>query len=386
MARVWQSGFELNSLTANVELTSLTGTGSIQTSIVRSGSYALRCNPTAATGFILKVLQASDQAIVGYARAYIYIVAYPDTVNNILTFQNSASANQGHLRLNPNGTLIIANSTQTQIGSATAALALNQWYMIELKNDATTSPGTLTGQLGGIQFASGANNVQGSWYQFRVGSASSGRTCDLYFDDIAVNDASGSFQNSWPGAGKIIHLKPDAAGDSSQWVPTSGANYTNVDEITPNDATDLVSDVVLNESDMYNVAGSGIGSMDTTNVVMVGVRFRNDVADATTQFKAQIEKASGGTISQSAAITPNSTTWKTNGLAAPFTYPIILYQDPDSINWTRDTLETMQIGQKSTLIGVNKNQVSAVWASVDYMPYYPKSLVMSQAMNRMATY
>ena len=261
--------------------------------------------------------------------------------------------------------------TGTLIGSALSARDTAKWYRLELKVDATTVASTIVdARIDGVSFASGTTDLTGSDkpQQATFGLSGAATLGDCFFDDIAINDSTGSFQNSWPGAGSIIHLKPNATGDSAQWTPTSGDNYTNVDEVTPNDATDLVADSVLNDSDLYNVADSGIGASDTVNVVQVGVRFRNDVADATTQFKVQAEKASGSTIAQSTAITPNSTTWKTNATATPFNYPLTLHQDPDSSNWTQATLDTMQIGVKSTLIGVNKNQVSTVWALVDYTP------------------
>jgi len=46
MARLWSSGFELNSLTDGVEISNPTGNLSIDSSIKRSGSYSLRvlCN------------------------------------------------------------------------------------------------------------------------------------------------------------------------------------------------------------------------------------------------------------------------------------------------------------------------------------------------------
>jgi hypothetical protein len=68
-------------------------------------------------------------------------------------------------------------------------------------------------------------------------------TGDWFFDDLAINDNTGSFQNSYPGEGKIIHLKPNAAGDSNGFSVQVGGtvgssnNYTRVNEVTPDDAT-----------------------------------------------------------------------------------------------------------------------------------------------------
>src|SRR3990172_6946830 len=59
---------------------------------------------------------------------------------------------------------------------------------------------------------------------------------EWYFDDIAINSSTGSFQNSYPGAGRIVALRPNAAGDSADFArggTDSGANWSQTDEVTP---------------------------------------------------------------------------------------------------------------------------------------------------------
>lgn len=373
MARLWQSGAELNSTTTDVEVSTNSGTISISSTTVRSGTYAWRANPSAGTGFYRQVIFATDQSIKGLFRVYLNIASLPGATTRLLSFATAANAPLARIDITSGGLLQLRNSNNVQVGSNSSALNTGQWYMIDLVLDASSNPGSLEGRIDGTSFASGANSSQGSWSRILWGAITT-VTCDFFFDDAAMNDTSGSFQNSYPGSGKIIHLRPSAAGDANGFTTQTGGtagaanNYTRVDEVTPDDATTFNGASLLNLEDLYNVDNSGIGSGDTVNVVMVGGRFRNNVADATSQVKFEVEKTSGGTKTQSATIVPNSTTWRTNAIAAPFNYPITTYQDPDSAAWTQSTLDSMQIGMIMGLIGVNRVDVTMVWACVDYTP------------------
>lgn len=580
MARIWSTGFELNSTTAGVEFdsTSVSGGGAIaiSSSTKRSGTYALRTSNAGANGISEMLFQFASSAGNGpyYLRAYLYVVDIPSAQETIMNIQDSGQTVRSRILINTDGSLELQDDTGTKFGSSSSPLSLNTWYRVELSFFNNTGSGKMEcdARIDGTSFASTTISTNtGTVDRVVIGPDSGNNSYDLYWDDIAFNDSSGSFQTSWPGAGGIIHLRPNGVGDNTTWTPTAAPNWSNVNEVTPNDATNLVSDSILNDTDMYGVgytpikivqskkavtgstitfnstptagnlvvvgvakstatafksgdvtdnksntytfiknqAGNGgtdqialfysanitssatftvtypgagtivvaeysgastnpldtsastsgssttpnsgnittaeadellvglawsitngdawtagtnftleqnetdnstneriafedrfgveagtysagftvptssawaamitafksstispIISTDVINVVSVGTRFNNNTADATTQFKLQIEKTTGGTITQSVAITPNSVTWKTNATAVPKLYPITTYQDPDGASWTLSTLNTMQIGEKSTLIGINKNQVSTIWALVDYV-------------------
>ena len=127
---------------------------------------------------------------------------------------------------------------------------------------------------------------------------------DLLWDDIAVNEAVGTNQNTWPGEGAIIHLRPDADdGTNTAW--TNG--FANVDEVTPNDATDLVSETTSDDIDDYDLDASPIGANDVVNLVSVGVRFRTSSATQE-DFRVRLKDASAGTAIESNTLSPASNT------------------------------------------------------------------------------
>ena len=380
MARLTSIGLELNSLTANVEVTSTSVAGggavAIDATIKRSGLYSFHSSNAGANGRAIFNYNfvAADTSNKHFFRMYMYVVDLPSAVATILNVEALAGTDRGKIRITTSGTLFLENAIGTQIGSASAALNLNQWYRVEMMifNNTTSGKTELEFQLGGTSIASTTTDANtGTYGNVAIGITSSVTSYDIYFDDIAINDTSGSNQTSWCGEGKIIRLTPNAAGDANSRLNTAGGagdanNYTLCDEETPNDATDYTQTNLLNSEDLFNCAASGIGASDTVNVVHIGGRFANNTADAVTSFRFEVIKTSGGTKSQSASIIPNSTTWKTNAIAAPINYPLTLYADPDSSAWTQATLDTAQIGMIDSAINVNKILVSTVWMLVDY--------------------
>lgn len=382
MARLWQSGFELNSIASGVEWTTPMSTPSIQTSVVRSGTYAMNITSLSSTvqkGLAHRFKSGNDNGPF-FFRQYFRFDTISSGTNRIIKIQDTGSTSRVWINLTNTGTLTL-NDEDGAIGSASSALTLNQWYRIEIKVDLTAAAGShvVEARIDGVQFAaSSTRNISTGVAIITMGGNMAGEAQtqgNWYIDDVAINDSTGSFQNSWPGEGKIIHLKPNEAGDSNGYLTQVGGdagasnNFTRVDEVTPDDATSYNGSALLNAEDLFNCEASGIGGSDTVSVVAVGCRMADLVAaDATASFKLEIEKTAGGTKVQSATIIPNSTTWLTNAAALPRNYSLVTYQDPDNNNWTQSTLDSMQIGYIQDAVNVQTIAISTLWASVDYIP------------------
>lgn len=393
MARVYQDGFEFNSVTSNISTwETISGSPTISTTTVRSGTYSGRISSLssgAAKGWVKKWLASTADGPY-WGRVYIYVHTRPSATNHIISF-NSASgtagnSERGKITLESNGTLVLREASGTAVGSPSGVLALDTWYCVETKFDRTPASGSEIlearlapddGSTPSVFATSSSLTLPGGAFAFSVGGnldLEAQTTGDWFFDDIAINDSAGSFQNSYPGQGKILHLRPNASGDSNQFTTQTGGtagssnNFTRVNQVTPDDATTFNGDSLLNDEDLYNIDNSGIGSSDNVNVVMVGARFRNNTADATTRMQLEIEKTSSGTKTSSANIIPNTTGWNTNDVSSPRNYPIVTYQDPDGAAWTQTTLDSIQIGMKMGLVGVNRIDVTTIWATIDYTP------------------
>lgn len=373
MARIFTTGFELNTLANGLEFFRNVGsqTGAIVTSPVRSGSYSYRNKPVlSAQNLQFQFMGAGTKTI--FIRFYYYVVTHPASGTAVFVLLAGDGSTVIMILRGTGSGLRAMNAQNTQVG-ADFALNMGQWYRIELKVFSNSSTGTIDVLVDGVSVVSVTGvNTGGSDTQVVQWGTGASVTHEYYVDDIAINDGTGSFQTSYPGSGKVISQRPAGAGDSAQWArggTDSGANWSQTNEVTPNDATNYVSANLLATSDLYTVTASGIGSADTVNVVHVGMRFTSNVGDVNVVLKVQCEKESGGTKAQSIGFTSANTVWRSNGTSQNFNVqPLILHQDPDNVNWTQATLDSMQIGHIISTGGSSNIRVSTVWTQIDYTP------------------
>lgn len=382
MARLVTIGFEINTTAGGIEMQGGVGAATLGTTNARSGTYAMHvASLTSGANQQARVDLVSTRTQL-FTRVYFYFVTFPSAENRIILTNNANNITTPltYITIDNIGALRLYDEDSV-IGSASSALSLNTWYRIEMRIDTSGAGGAhiVRARIDNVEFAGGAaRNVSAPTLTMSVGGnlANEAQTTgEWWLDDWAINDPSGSFQTSFPGAGKIIVLRPSAAGDSNGFLAqvggTAGAanNFTRVNENPPDDATSYNGSALLSAEDLFNMEDSGIGSGDIVNVVAVNVRMADLIgADATAAFKLEIEKTSGGTKAQSGTIIPNSTAWITNSLAGSISIPpLITYQDPDSANWTQATLDSMQAGYIQTATNVQSIAVSNVWVSVEYV-------------------
>lgn len=295
-----------------------------------------------------------------------FSVLYQTNEISIVALGGINNTYTGYISLNTSGAMQLYDWFGIPVGSPSSNIATGAWHYLEIKIDipnkilewkldgtqvATTSSAVLQnfGNLSWGPESASDNGVDG-WTGYETG------TVDIYWDDIAINDNSGSSQNSYPGNGYVYRLSPAAAGDSNTFTRQTGGtagdtnNFTRVNETTPDNATSYNGSSTLNEEDLFRVTQLTFPGGTTFAVVETGVVFRNSTADATGSFLVEIEKTTGGTKATSASIIPNSTTWSLNTITntTPQLSPLILYKDPDTASWTPTTINSMQIGYKDT--------------------------------------
>jgi len=369
MARVWSSGFELDAETINVEFTNGFDVNiTIQNTIVRSGNFAGRLNGSGGENRFETRFASGDPSDVRYfSRIYIRIATLPSALTSISALVNSSGIGKARIRLAADGSLELWNNT-AKIGNSSGILDTDKWYMIELayEDQTGTVDSYIEGKLEGISFASDASsNTTGGVSHAQVGNMSINEDIDIYFDDWAINQNSGDFQNSWPGPGAIVHLKPSGAGDNSDWT----GDFTDIDEVTPDDVATFINSNTegqIEDVDIDNTPAELEGG-DTISVVQLGVRYAGESSKANSSFNVRIKKVSAGTVSFSPTIIPSSATWRTNANSSPWLHPLTLYKDPDSNNWTKATLNTAQIGARIMSGERNDARISTMWLLVEYI-------------------
>lgn len=397
MARIWASGFELNSTTSNVEWGTVSSGATIVTSNPHTGTYSGAITSLTSGTFKGFVYQFAAANTTGpfYYQFWIYINTAPNANTTIAGMQENSGAENLTVVLSTTRTLsLFTTDGATQIGSASSAVPLATWTCIELKMDNSPASGSMVGEMRVNKVVTATSstltttNYPAGILGIYVGGnleGESATTINIQFDDVALNNGSGSFDNTYPGGSSLLRYSPTGAGDSNtfgtQVGGTAGSanNFTRVNEVTPDNATSYNASITA-ASDLFAVGPVG-GTLPaaTINGVIVGGRVANLTgADTTASLQFQIEQTSGGTIQKSGAIIPDTLTWSTNSKAVPHNYPLSAPQDPTGTNWTATTISTMQIGYLIDTVHTDADAVSTIWAYVDYTPSSSVSASVTQ--------
>lgn len=377
-ARLQTIGNELDSLAQAQEYTLngifATPPDGLSTAQVHGGNYSLHFGETTTAEFSWMEygFRSSATAASSTVRAYIYLNQVFSAAQEIVTFSNEGPGSDYSLRLNASNQLCMFDSVPTQIGSCTA-ISTGTWHYVELSTNGASEE---IGQLDGVQFAASSAVTGAAISRVYFGCAfSASCKSDIYYDDEAINDSTGSSQTSFPGAGTDVLYQPTGTGDTNTlYTSTPGKGTTtnwNLISVLPLQIVKFVLGTTTAQgTDSYAVnattTAKAVPAGATINLVQLGVRF---VGNSTTnsQFKIQIEQKSAGTMASSSAIAPNSTTVRTNANAVPFNSPLTEYTDPTGAAWTSTTIGTMQIGEGITTANANFDKFYGVWAYVEYV-------------------
>ncbi|MEN9389679.1 MAG: hypothetical protein RLY61_763, partial [Candidatus Parcubacteria bacterium] len=370
--RVFSSGFELQSTTAGVEWTSVSGSPAISTSTVNGGAASLRIASLSSgtQESLTYAFEATSTNTNGplYFRTYLYITTAPSAENRIISLKNSAGTTIAYLTLD-NSRILKIYDEDSVVGSGSSALSTSTWYRLEFKFDATGSGSTdvIEARLNGGVFAtSSVRNLSSGIRTLSLGAninSEANTTGDLYYDDVAVNKNLGNFQNSYPGVGKIAHLRPDGAGSIGSWT----GGYADVDEITPDDASTRLSTSTVDAIERVTLDDTsvpGIASGAHINLVSLGVRYQKTV---TTGALAVSLLDSTGYFVESESIN-SSTSYDTNSDVEPKTYPLTMYTRPQlNTLWTTSELDSAEYSVRYIdNTGSPSIFVSTAWVLVEY--------------------
>lgn len=395
--RVWSSGCELQgdvggNMTNNLEFT-VEGTDAastqISTTVKRSGDSSCRfLRSTDGFGQVLvefSLTSSSATSAPVYIRTYLYIETTPSEDAGIITvWDRGVDGNIGILDLQTDRTLRWSDNDGTVDGDGSTVLALQTWYRIEVKYDDTGND--IDVLINGVEdFSAGTHDGTGiDSVRFGLCNAST-QTCgadgiasgEIFMDDMAVNDSIGTTQNSYPGAGSIVHMIPNAAGDTDNSTTTPNGHLT-VDEQTPDDFTTaayLPSNNNVLQVNVESSSSAGIDSFDTVTLVQVGYRWGAGQAGAGSgSLNSQIKSAAAGTTINGTTLTRTANTFVTNdggrACACVSIYVLTQYTDPDTaLAWTptgTNSLDNMQLGARAP-DALPDMAVSTFWALVEFV-------------------
>ena len=378
MTRLWTSGAELQTATIGIEFSAIvTNAPAIETGTKRSGNAAFRIASVAGAEGFSQIHTAAQGAFFG--RFYLYIVAMPTAAQITIAGWRQTGTQKINLRLTSGGALQLFNQEDgAQVGSDSAALSTATWYRIEMAYDSTTlASTTCSARIDGVEFASGTIDITNAPNRLTIATTSSDATLDYIVDDLAINDSAGSFENTWPGEGEVIVLRPNGNGASSQFVGSDGNstdNYLLVDE-TPPDSADYVGSGTLNEVDDYALEATpaAMDSGDTINWVGVGVYAAVDDITSTDP-DIVLRLTSSGTTDETATLDCNSLTYHGPAPLPALDNYIPLgndsnYQQPGTATaWTKATLDAATAGVRVSAGPGGVARIAALWVMVDHKP------------------
>lgn len=385
MARIWDCGFELQSATGDIEYHANISTPVLSSTTVRSGARSLEI-VSLASGLANGVRNNPFSAATGpfFYRQYLNIATMPGAENRIIYLNDSDNQTTPMVWLTlDNGGVLRLYDQDAQI-TGTTTLSTGVWYRVEIEYDRSGVAGAhvVRARVDGTEFAGSATrDISANVSFWGLGGNLNGEantTGNWFFDDLAVNSSAGSLENTYPGEGEEIHLYPNAAGDNAQWTrggTNSGANWSQVEEFPPNDATDYNESATLNQIDDHNLDATpaALASDDTINAVMVGMRIAlsaNTGADPNAVLR--IKASASGTVEETANLAGNSATWGTHrmGGGSLMDYRLVLYDLPGASTtaWTKADLDVAQIGYRESNTDTDFYRFSAIWLLVDHKP------------------
>jgi hypothetical protein len=294
-------------------------------------------NAASANSVICEASSASTEVFIAFD---VLLEALPTTNPSLLAGCLEDSTSHSNIAVTTGGAIRMRRAT-TQLGSdSTFTFALNSRYRVEVRFVIADSGGLIDVRVDGTSVVSVTNvdtrNGGASGAINRVelrGLIHSSSVGATVFDNLTVNNTSGSAPTSWPGLRRIETIFPNSD-EVAQWTPSQGGlNYELVNDATP----DLLTWVQSNTSgqvDRYGLANLS-GTPTAIDAVQLVTRAGRSDSGART-MRGLIR--SGTTTSNGATFTPAATP---NGQYYRDTW----HDDPNtSAAWTAAAVDALEAG------------------------------------------
>ena len=167
----------------------------------------------------------------------------------------------------------VRDYSEAVIGTGTFEMILNVWYYIEIKVAISDTVGVVQMRFNEQALdidLSGQDTLNGSnGYVGRIRMYGGTEYKGFAVDDLYVCNAQGTKNNDFLGDVRIDAVRPDGDGNYTDFDPSAGSNYENVDETYPDDDTTYndSQDVAAGEQDSY-----AMESLDVLGTTIHGVK------------------------------------------------------------------------------------------------------------------
>lgn len=403
MGNIYRGGFEIlpPNISTSQGVADIDGVAAVGSQIVqpdtftfRSGQTALHTLATDGNYAYVHIDFLTTPTVTYYARAYFNFFGLPPLNAQVMAWQDQTNPLGNPTVaavLTPAGKFQLWNVvTNTQIGSDSAATVANTtlgpWYRLELSFNHPSGSADFTNvelRVDGVTVASGtatgASPSLGGSNGLLLGyiNATSGGigTRECYIDDVAVNDSVGTSQNTWPGEGKIVVLRPTSDNARGGWTAGAGAtaslfaalNSTPTGKAVASETNTSQIKSVLNsatdnyDANMTSYTAAGIGSTDTITLVVAAC---NHAEGTTTGTKLGALKI----VSNPAQSTEDGFTYGSDGTAAgafPTNWVTTQGSTQYSPTVVKGTAPVVRVGKRSSTN--NEVDVDMLALTVEYV-------------------
>lgn len=225
---------------------------------------------------------ASGETFMGFAfnkgsataQANFRIMADNNTVNH-LTMSITVNGGVALRRGSESGTLLASVPDGT--------VNMTGWNYIEMRAIIDDASGVFDVRLNGsssslVSFSGDTRNAGTSTNMDTLQMHATGGTSAWSIDDLYILNASGSTNNTWLGDVRVVTVRPNGNGSSSQFTGSDGNstdNYLLVDEVGYN-TTDYTGSATVGHKDLYAMSDLPAGTTNVFAVQEIMIGFKSD--------------------------------------------------------------------------------------------------------------
>lgn len=294
----------------------------------------------------VKTIALSSSAAIAVAATAWRPATLPSSMAMILAFNSDLTTTQLCIVVNTSGFIELRRSTitGTLLGTSSghSPIQAGDWHHYGMKGNLHTSTGSVTVWLDGLSVLSltgqVTSSVIGNVTHIRISGpvTTTANWDDMYVcDTVDATATQKQANNDFLGDLRVATLLPTAAGDTTAWTPSTGANWDAVNENPPN-TTDFVSSVATatGTRDLYNLSDL-TGTITAVYGIRVGLYATK--SDAGAALIKPVFKESGGTVTAQTSQAPANGTWGA-------IYGSMVFANAAGTVWTAANVNALQAG------------------------------------------
>jgi hypothetical protein len=309
----------------------------------RYGGGAITNTSTPYTSGVGKTLNIAA-AYTFYVAFWFKCTALPSGINSesgvLITAMPETTINTVLLGCNASGNLCLQGLTSAAIVTG-PNICDGNWHWVECSFNINASGAASSSST---CYVDGVQAWTGTTYTFNPFSGTSllafgstygfGSSGVVSYDDLIIWDTTGSSFNTFPlGPRRIATLNPSAAGASTQFTPSSGANYAAVSQAYS--GTAYVQDAGSGNTDLYATPGMAYTPLSVINAAVVNVFGINPSGSGSRAITPKLRSGATPTVASGSSQLLGST-------AANYQAPF--YADALGTAWTQTTINAAQPG------------------------------------------